>query len=394
VPPPAPPISALATPLTLRAPAGSVALETNLLLAPIAGWCELAWRLTVRECGGVGLACTDLLSPQGLLCSSETSYDLARTHDLDKPIGMQLYGSDPQILAEGARWCADHGATVVDINMGCPVDKVCKKDGGSKLMCNLPNTFKVFEAVRAALPDHIPLTAKMRLGWDEAAYEAGVASDLAVGLCQRGAALITVHGRTTEMKFTSQCRREGIKRVVEAVGESTGRYDGTITGGVPVIGNGDIREPHDVLDMMSETGCAGVMIGRGSFGNPWIFAEAWELQKQASGIRHQGSGPDPAQCPIPDPQSLPDSARLDTIAAYFDRMIEFRSEHHAMHVIRQKISWLGKTINRGHCKALKNAVRLAKTPAEVHAALDAWRSGELRKEAEALIEPASSEPGA
>jgi nifR3 family TIM-barrel protein len=386
----------LATPLTLRAPAGSVALESNLLLAPIAGWCELAWRLTVRECGGVGLACTDLLSPKGLLCGSEASYDLARTHDLDQPIGMQLYGSDPQILADGARWCADHGATVVDINMGCPVDKVCKKDGGSKLMCNLPNTFRVFEAVREALPGHIPLTAKMRLGWDEAAYEAGVACDLAVGLCERGAALITVHGRTTEMKFKGECRREGIKRVVESVGESTGRYDGTVSGGVPVIGNGDVREPQDVIDMMVETGCAGVMIGRGSFGNPWIFREAWALQKAlgngqwaiGTGGRESESAssrlpiahcplPTNADCPLPP---LTDSDRLDTIAAYFDRMIEFRSEHHAMHVIRQKISWLGKTVNRGHCKALKNAVRLAETPADVHAAIEGWRSGALRRE--------------
>ena len=354
----------LATPLTLRAPAGSVALESNLLLAPIAGWCELAWRLTVRECGGVGLACTDLLSPKGLICGSEASYDLARTHDLDKPIGMQLYGSDPQILADGARWCADHGATVVDINMGCPVDKVCKKDGGSKLMCNLPNTFRVFEAVREALPGHIPLTAKMRLGWDEAAYEAGVACDLAIGLCERGAALITVHGRTTEMKFKGECRRAGIRRVVEAVGESTGRYDGTVSGGVPVIGNGDVREPQDVLGMMAETGCAGVMIGRGSFGNPWIFREAWAKQR---GLDPSGVAPS-------------EDEQMDTIRAYFDRMIEFRSEHHAMHVIRQKISWLGKAVNRGHCKALKNAVRLAETPDEVRAAIESWRSGALRRD--------------
>lgn len=365
----------LTTPLILRTPGRPVALETNLMLAPIAGWCELAWRLTVRSCGGVGLACTDLLSPKGLLCGSEASYDLARTHDLDQPIGMQLYGSDPAILADGARWCADHGATVVDINMGCPVDKVCKKDGGSKLMCNLPNTFKVFEAVRAALPDHIPLTAKMRLGWDEAAYEAGVACDLAVGLCERGAALITVHGRTTEQLFKGQCRREGIRRVVDAVGAATGRYDGTAAGGVPVVGNGDVREPQDVLDMMAETGCAGVMIGRGSFGNPWIFREAWAMQQGRS------IGP------------VSDHERLDTIGAYFERMIEFRSEHHAMHVMRQKISWLGKTINRGHCKALKNAVRLAETPDDVRAAIEGWRSGALRHEPEAS-EPVLNEPGA
>lgn len=366
----------LATPLILRAPAGPVPLETNLLLAPIAGWCELAWRLTVREAGGVGLACTDLLSPKGLLCSSETSYDLARTHDLDKPVGMQLYGSDPRILADGARWCADHGATVVDINMGCPVDKVCKKDGGSKLLCNLPNTFAIFEAVRAALPGNIPLTAKMRLGWDEAAYEAGVACRLAVGLCERGAALITVHGRTTEQLFKGQCRREGIRRVVEAVGEATGRYDGSVRGGVPVVGNGDVRTAQDALDMIRETGCAGVMIGRGSFGNPWIFAEAWELQRQGSGISHQGSGEHESQWGGPS-----ESDRLDLVLKYFDRMIEFRGEHHAMHVIRQKISWLGKTINGGHCKPLREAVRTAKDPVGVRGAVEAWRSGAMWVEA-------------
>ncbi len=363
-------------PLILRAPAGPVPLETNLLLAPIAGWCELAWRLTVREAGGVGLACTDLLSPKGLLCSSETSYDLARTHDLDKPVGMQLYGSDPQILADGARWCADHGATVVDINMGCPVDKVCKKDGGSKLMCNLPNTFAIFEAVRAALPGNIPLTAKMRLGWDEAAYEAGVACRLAVGLCERGAALITVHGRTTEQLFKGQCRREGIRRVVEAVGGATGRYDGSVLGGVPVVGNGDVRTAQDAVDMIRETGCAGVMIGRGSFGNPWIFAEAWELQRQGSGIGHQGSGEHESGWGGPS-----ENDRLDLVLRYFDRMIEFRGEHHAMHVIRQKISWLGKTINGGHCKPLREAVRTAKDPVGVREAVEAWRSGGMRVEA-------------
>jgi len=346
-------------PLHLRTPAGSIGLESNLLLAPIAGWCELAWRITARQCGGVGLACTDLLSPTGLICGSEASYDLARTHDLDQPVCMQLYGGDPQILADGARWCADHGATVVDINMGCPVDKVCKKDGGSKLMCDLPNTFAIFDAVRTALPDHIPLTAKMRLGWDEAAYEQGVAEALAVGLCERGAALITVHGRTTEQRFKGQCRREGIKRVVDAVAQATGPYDASPTGGVPVIGNGDIKQPQDVIDMISDTGCAGVMIGRGSFGNPWIFRQAWALQQRI----------DPADV------TPTEDERLDTIRAYFDRMIEFRSEHHAMHVIRQKISWLGKTINHGHCRELKDHIRTAKSPADVHGAIERWRAG-------------------
>jgi len=116
---------------------GPVQLATPLLLAPIAGYCDLAFRTICREWGGVGLACTDLLSPQGLLRGTATSLDLAKTNDFDKPVGMQLYGSDPDIMAEGARWAVEHGASVVDINMGCPVDKVTKKDGGSALLTNI-----------------------------------------------------------------------------------------------------------------------------------------------------------------------------------------------------------------------------------------------------------------
>jgi nifR3 family TIM-barrel protein len=368
----------LAVPLTLRAPAGEVRLASNLLLAPIAGWCDLAWRMTVREFGGVGLACTDLLSPQGLLCGSEASADLARTNDADKPIGMQLYGSVPAVLADGARWCADHGATVVDINMGCPVDKICKKDGGSRLMCDLPNTFRVFEAVRAALPAHIPLTAKMRLGWDEAAYEARVADELAVGLCELGAAMITVHGRTTEMKFKGECRRDGIRRVVESVGAATGAYDGTATGGVPVIGNGDVRSAADAVSMLEETGCAGVMIGRGAFARPWIFADAWAAQ----GSRAIGNG-QPAtgrvsDCASPLAPEPTEDAKLDAVLRYFERMRSFRGDHYALHKIRQKISWLGKGIAGSHCKALKDGVREATTPEAVVEAVESWRLGSAR----------------
>ncbi|HHN78323.1 MAG TPA: tRNA-dihydrouridine synthase family protein, partial [Phycisphaerales bacterium] len=257
---------------------GPVGLETNLLLAPIAGWSDLAWRLTCRELGGVGLACTDLLSPHGLAAGSGKSLDLARTCDEDSPLCMQLYGSDAGLLADAARWCADHGAEVVDINMGCPVDKVTKKDGGSKLMCDVPGAVRIAEAVRAALPDKIPLTCKMRLGWDEQAYLAGCACDLAVRLAGVGVAAVTVHGRTTEQAFKGRCRLEGIRRVVEAVGEATGAYTGKTGGGMPVIGNGDITRPGDAAAMIGATGCAGVMIGRGAFEMPWLFRTAWAAQ--------------------------------------------------------------------------------------------------------------------
>ncbi|MFK7759094.1 MAG: tRNA dihydrouridine synthase [Phycisphaerales bacterium] len=347
------------------------------MLAPIAGWCELAWRVSVRQLngptGGVGLACTDLLNSQGLLCDEGASRDLARTNELDRPIGMQLYGADPEHLAAGARWCAQHGASVVDINMGCPVDKICKKNGGSKLMCDLASTYEIFEAVREALPNTIPLTAKMRLGWDQEAYEDGVACELAVGLCERGAACITVHGRTTEQKFKGSCDHDGIKKVVDAVRSATGQYNGTESGGIPVLGNGDVKSALDVITMRRNTGCAGVMIGRGAFGNPWIFRLGWALQQR---IETQGIELDDhetiAAIDLSDLAPSEDE-KLELVRNYFLRMIEYRDEKHALHVIRQKISWLGRTINDGHCRDLKEGVRKSKTVEEVLYAIESWR---------------------
>jgi tRNA-dihydrouridine synthase len=286
---------------------------------------------------------------------------------------MQLYGSDAEILAKGAEWCAEHGATVVDINMGCPVDKVTKKDGGSKLMCDLDSTFRTFERVRRAMPEHVPLTAKMRLGWSQQDADNGVAGKLAIGLIQRGAAMITVHGRTTEQRFKGSCSHEGIRRVVEMVAEETGEYDGTISGGVPVIGNGDIKFPIDIVTMMNNTKCAGVMIGRGSFGDPWLFRVGWILQQRVA------KGADPERVDLSD--VLPsEEEKLDMLERFFARMVEHRDEAHALHVFRQRISLLGKRINGGHCKPLKNAIREAKDSATVLEAISDWRArapGEL-----------------
>lgn len=357
------PSPVLARPLQI----GPVRLETNLLLAPIAGYCDLAWRLACREQGGVGLACTDLLSPHGLLRGNAQSLDLARTCDADKPVGMQLYGADPALMADGAKWAVDHGATVVDINMGCPVDKVTKKDGGSKLMCDLTQATRLAQAVRAALPDHIPLTCKMRLGWDEPAYDADCAPTLALRLIGIGVAAITVHGRTTEMRFKGQCRRPGIKRVVDAVAEAT-------NGSIPVIGNGDVRTPQDCAQMIEQTGCAGVMIGRGSLSAPWIFRDCWHYQLHGA---------------IPPPPS--EEHKLQIIRTYFDRMHEYRGPRYALVNLKSRISWLGKEINGSHCRWLKDSIRAAESPADVHTALDAWLAGEGR-DPHARPDPATQVP--
>lgn len=355
---------------------GPVRLDTNLLLAPIARYCDLAFRITCREAsvldwvhGGVGLACTDLLSPQGLLRGTAQSLDLAQTNDLDKPVGMQLYGSDEGIMAAGAAWAAEHGATVVDINMGCPVDKVTKKDGGSKLMCDMEKAVRIAGACREALPEHIPLTCKMRLGWscpDDA-------PTLACRLVDVGVAAITVHGRTTDQKFKGLADRAKIRQVVEAVRAKTARWPG---GPVPVIGNGDVTDTASCLAMLRVTGCAGVMIGRGALSHPWVFRDCWAAQLRE---RARSDGRPPLEIPA----QPSDAQVIAIIRRFFELMREYHGDHYAMHQIRSRISWMARPLQRQgepSVKPFKEAVRTAAEPRAVHDALDVFLAGGLRGE--------------
>ncbi len=334
---------------------GHVHLATPLLLAPIAGYCDLAFRTICREQGGLGLACTDLLSPQGLLRGTATSLDLAQTNAFDKPVGMQLYGADPGIMADGARWARDHGATIIDINMGCPVDKVTKKDGGSKLLCDPDRAVRIVEAVVQAVgsgTNPTPVTAKMRLGWSNLPVPP-VAEWLAPRLVDAGACAITIHGRTTEQKFGGEVSHAGIAGVVAAIRAKSSRR-------VPVIGNGDVVEPEDVLKMLGLTGCDGVMIGRGALSTPWIFRDAWSLL--TTGIK-------PAEPTLKE--------KIGMMHRYFGLMIEYRGEHYAMVNMRRRVSWFAKRL--GPCKPLREAIRLAKSPAEISGPLDEFVMGGLRR---------------
>ncbi len=349
------------------------------MLAPVAGYCDLAFRTVCREWGGVGLACTDLLSPQGLLRGTATSLDLARTNDFDKPVGMQLYGSDPEIMAAGARWAAEHGATVIDINMGCPVDKVTKKDGGSKLLTELPRAIAIVRAVIRELErctgGRVPLTCKMRLCWSESDYTAGLACspDLARALAAEGVAAVTVHGRTTEQRFSGDVRLEGIARVVEAV-----------DGRIPVLGNGDVRSPRDAARMIADTGCSGVMVGRGAFSRPWLFRDCWSL------LSTERVPPAPTE-----------AQKIATIRRYFDLMREYRGDRYALDQIRKRISWfakglgpdrdapdLGDTPEARSLKPLKESIRLAPDCDTVYRSLDGYLECDRRTARPALLEPA------
>ena len=321
---------------------GPLQLATNLLLAPIAGYCDLAFRLVARSCGGLGLACTDLLCPEGVLRENKRSMELAATCEADAPLAMQLYGGDVQRLCDAARWAEDKGAHVVDINMGCPVDKITKRDGGSKLLCNPDHTLKMVERIKASLRT-VPLTCKLRLGWDDSCI---VAPYLAARLEELGVAAVTIHGRTTEMRFSGEARLDGIAEVVASVKR------------IPVIGNGDVRTPQDALRMIRRTGCAGVMIGRAALGTPWIFRDAHALLTTGH---------------VPPPPTLEQVVQL--IRDHFYNHVRFRNERSAVIEFRKRISWYARHLHP--CNDLRQEMRLFDGAAEFEAILSrflAWRS--------------------
>ena len=318
-----------AQPNALALRIGDVQLPTNLFLAPVAGWFDLAYRLTVRSVAGVpcrpadrgtprdigdgtygavGLTCTELLCPHSLLREADRAMWRAATSPEDQPICMQLYGCDPDILIAAAHWAVEHGATVIDINMGCPVDKVTKKHGGSKLLCDPAATTQLAKAVVDAVD--IPVTAKIRLGWDD---DRIITDTLPPRLCDVGIAAITVHGRTTAQRFKPSVRLGGIADTVTAVKRSHPA--------IPVIGNGDIASAADAAAMIAATGCDGVMVARGAMGQPWLFREI--AHRLATGT---------------DAPPLSQRARAMLVLRHAEHLRRLRDERQALHGIRQRIA--------------------------------------------------------
>src|SRR5271170_3816766 len=244
---------------------GTLNLDSNLFLSPLAGYTNLPFRLVVREVGGVALATTDLVNARSLIEKNPKALKLIETAPADSPLAVQLFGSVAEEMRDAALIVEAHGAVSVDINMGCPVKKVVKIGGGSAMMTELDKTAALVRGMVEAVK--IPVTAKMRLGWDD---DNLTAPDLARALEDAGVAAIFIHGRTREQGFGGTVNLAGIRKVVEAVKT------------IPVIGNGDIVTPQAAKKMFDETGCTGVSIGRGAFYDPWIFRRTLQYVKTAS----------------------------------------------------------------------------------------------------------------
>lgn len=314
---------------------GSLRLGTRYLLSPLAGYTNLPFRRIVRELGGVGLATTDLVNARGLLAGNHKSLELIQTCPEDSPFAVQIFGSDVGMMCEAAAFLENRGVDSVDINMGCPVDRITKNGSGSAMMCRADATISLVQRVVEAV--RIPVTVKMRLGWNDAQI---TAPKFAREFEQVGVAAIAIHGRTREQGFSGVVSREGIRQVVQAVEK------------IPVIGNGDILTVADAARMFAETGCHGVSVGRGALANPWIFRQLdeWEQTGRWS-----------------PPGNFED--RLQLLRRQFGYLEEQIGTHSAIIQFRKMGHWYLKAMRvRAY---LRNQFQQAKTPIELETAIAA-----------------------
>ena len=299
---------------------GILALRSNLFLSPLAGYTNLPFRLVIREVGGVDLCTTDLVNARSLIECNPKALKLIETNDDDRPLAVQLFGGVPEEMRDAALYLESVGISAVDINMGCPVRKVVKTGGGSAMMTELDKTQKLVRGMVEALK--IPVTAKMRLGWDDNNL---TAPDLARTLEDSGIAAIFVHGRTRAQGFEGTVNLAGIRKVVEAVNS------------VLVVGNGDITTPEAAKRMFEETGCAGVSMGRGAFYNPWIFKHTQHFMKTGE--------------LLPEPTF---EERIRVLRRHYDLMVEVFGEDRGSIMFRKVAPWYAKRF--GPAKPFNKAV--------------------------------------
>ncbi|OAT86342.1 tRNA dihydrouridine synthase DusB [Desulfotomaculum copahuensis] len=310
---------------------GGVKIDNPVVAAPMAGVTDRAYRVLARE-AGCGLVFTEMVSDRALLYGNPRT-GLIINHAGEKgPLAVQLFGADPDYMAAAAELAAATGADIIDINMGCPTPKIVRNGEGAALMKNPSLAARIVSAVAGRV--NVPVTVKMRRGWDESSVNA---VEMARRVEASGAAAVTVHGRTRAQFYSGRADWQIIRAVGEAVA-------------IPVIGNGDVCSPQDARRMLAETGCAAVMIGRASLGNPWIFRRT---------VRYLATGELP---PLPDA-----AERLQTALRHLDLLIALKGGRVAVWEMRKHAAWYSKGI-RGAAR-MRDRINQAPTVEELRAVL-------------------------
>ena len=286
---------------------GNVELENNILLAPMAGITDLAFRKVCKE-NNCGLVETEMVSAKAVYYNDEKTMKMLNMEGEKRPVSIQIFGNDPEVMMAATK-ILDGKSELLDINMGCPAPKVVKNGDGSKLLLDLDLVEKIVKSVVSV--SKVPVTVKMRTGWDENTI---VAEEAAKIIEKSGASAITIHGRTRSEFYSGKANLDLIKRVKEAVN-------------IPVIGNGDVIDGISAKEMFEKTGVDGIMIGRGTLGNPWIFKHI---------IHYLETG-----------ENLPSESneeKLATIIKHFNLLLEEKGEYTAVREIRKHAAWYVKNM--------------------------------------------------
>jgi nifR3 family TIM-barrel protein len=308
---------------------GALELGQGLILAPMAGITDLSFR-RIAKSFDVDLVTSEMVSSEGLVRNKAGTRMLLQSHAEEKPLAIQLFGSDPKVVAEAARIAADEGADIIDLNMGCPVPKVVRQGAGAALLRNVDAIASLVDEVRQVVS--IPVTVKTRSGWSQAKINV---LDVARVVEDAGADAITIHPRTARQGFSGPADWPLIAKVKQAVN-------------IPVIGNGDVTSPEDVGKMRNLTQCDGVMIGRGAMGNPWIFKQARQLTKGQA-------------LSSPTPQE-----RLDVVRRHLALYEESLHGRQSLSGVRSRLMWYSKRLrgsarlraSLSDCRQLEDMIKL------------------------------------
>jgi nifR3 family TIM-barrel protein len=317
--------------LTLHLRIGNIEISPSVVLAPMAGITNHSFRVICRQFGA-GAVWTDMISSYGIHYRNQKTLDMFDWTEEERPVAVQIFGADPAVMATAAELVEQSGADIVDINIGCPVPKVRKTGAGASLIENFDTARKVMSAVVKAV--RIPVTIKTRKGIDDSTV---TAPDLARAAEDCGVAAVSIHGRTAAQGYSGSADWKVIAEAKKAVS-------------IPVIGNGDVRSPEDAKRMFDETGCDGIMIGRGCLGNPWLFRRTMHFLKTGE--------------LLPEPSY---AERIEIAREHLRLMVDLHGEDRGVREMRGQIAWYIK--NMPGVARSRNILALAGTMSEMESAL-------------------------